>query len=99
MPPPRITTGERRGLIALLILLIAFTILLCWRDRSLSYRYEEITQDRTISPIEHIDTLLDISSSADTTLAPRRRRRKAVGIKHATDRPAPMRSPRDERID
>lgn len=99
MPPPRITTGERRGLIALLILLIAFTILLCWRDRSLSYRHEEITQDRAISPIDHIDTLLDISSSADTTLAPRRRRRKAVGIKHATGRPVPMRSPRDERID
>lgn len=99
MPPPRITAGERRGLIALLILLIALTILLCWRDRSLSHRHEDITQDRAISPTEHIDTLLDISSHADTTLAPRRRRRKAAGIKHVTDRPAPMRSPRDERID
>lgn len=99
MSPPHITVGERRGLIALLILLVAATGLLCWRDRSLSHATDQITHDCAESPAAHIDTLLDIPSKADSSTVTRRRRRKADGSKQPVDRPVPQRSPRDERID
>lgn len=99
MPPPHVTAGERRGLIVLLILLVVATGLLCWRDRSLNHTVEQIAHDRAESPAAHIDTLIDISSKSDSTLTPRRRKRKAGGSKQSADHPVPQRSPRDERID
>jgi len=98
MSSPRITSGERRGLIVLIIILAIVTLLLCWRDRSLRHHADGLSGSHAVSVEAMADSLL-VSSSQDTASIVRGRKvKRKKRERKATPAPA-TRSPRDERVD
>lgn len=60
----KITAGERRGLIVLIIILIAVTLLLCWRDYSIGREYDErISRFDTVRRVS--DTTINVKEISD----------------------------------
>lgn len=85
---PRITAGERRGLIVLLIVIIIATVLLCWRDRTVAPPTPEpsVTYESIPAPIP----------DSNATNHPRRKSKRRAP-KATSPAPSP-RSPRDEQV-
>lgn len=94
MASPRITVGERRGLIALIIVFIIATVLLCWRDRALS----RAAHDAAVQPID-VPTASSAPLSTDTSSTVSKRKKKASTRQRKEPAPMPVRHPRDERVD
>lgn len=103
----RMTAGERRGLILLILLLLIATVLLTWRDNTVSSRSDGPSESSVESSAE---TSAEAGSAADAvssfvlddsvTVGDRRRRKAANSPQKDKIRPAPAtRSPRDERVD
>ncbi|WP_300935779.1 hypothetical protein [uncultured Muribaculum sp.] len=114
MSLPRITAGERRGLIALIIVLCIVTGVLCWRDFSCAPVTEsDLIRGENPSVALPPDSILDSVSASQVGMLPlgetdstaRRAKqkraksgRKPKAASPKSNQPRP-RNPRDERVD
>lgn len=98
-----ITAGERRGLIALIVVLCLVTAALCWRDFAVTRAAIEPC-GAAVPP----DSVIDSVRAAQSGVAPfggierkaeKRMRQRAKSADKTRKSQSPMRSPRDERVD
>lgn len=111
MTSPRITPGERRGLILLIILLLLATLLLCWRDAALTRDTAVPPSETSVMPdvdsvatdtvVQQVVTDTVAPRAASHTRVPKRLRRIGTNTDGRDKSPAPAprsRSPRDELV-
>lgn len=95
-----ITDGERRGLILLILLLVAVTLLLTWRDRASSHGPGlSGSSDTTVTVADTAVVSVYGASVIDTAARHGREPKAATRVRKAATRNLPERSPRDERVD
>lgn len=96
-----ITDGERRGLILLILLLVAVTLLLTWRDRTSSCGPAGLagSSDTTVTVADTAVVSVYGASVIDTAARHGREPKAATRVRKGVTRNLPERSPRDERVD